>query len=157
MLNEVLLYAIAVLGVIFLMAPSNHPNSYTGRPSAIEVEAQVIEDKVDFDEEIEYPSEGVIQWIDEEVDEVHVDTEWVLDFVWPDDEEVEEVYPTEGVLQWVDEEIEDVELDIAVEVREKPILLLPAAKEVEPVLPTKKGVQPKGFGKPKKGKTKKKK
>lgn len=146
MLNDILIYGLAVLGVIFLMAPSNHPDSYTGRRSAIEVEAQLIED-----EEIEYPSEGVIQWVD-----VQVDTEWVLDFVWPDDKEVEEIYPTEGVLQWVDEEIEDVELNIAVEVREKPILLLPAAKEVEPVLPTKKREQPKGFGKPKKGKTKKK-
>jgi hypothetical protein len=142
MLNEFLLYTIAILVVIFLMAPSNHVESYTGEAVAIEVVA------IEIISTIEY------------ADEVQVDTEWVLDFTWSD-EEVEEIYPTGGVLQWVDEWDGDVELiSIAVEVRQKPILLLPAAKEAEvelPILPTKKGTAGKGFGKPnKKGKTKKK-
>jgi hypothetical protein len=136
MLNEVLLYTIAIIAVIFLMAPSNHPDSYTGKASAIEVEAQII--TTEYDNEIEFN----VSWIEF-------------------DEEIEQ-YSSEGVIQWVDEEIEDVwagEVELMVmdkvEPKELPILMLCAAKEVS-ILPTKKGAQPKGFGKPKKGKTKKK-
>jgi hypothetical protein len=149
MLFELFCYAIAILLVLFVMAPQVHPDSYTGRPSAIEIEATVIAEEIeDTTEEIE--------------------DEWVT-LVWPSDEVDEETYDWEYSTcecQWAsDEVIEDpwageVEvITLASEVYEEPhrLLLLTAGK-VNPSIPTHtKGFTPTKSFKKKKGKGAKKK
>lgn len=146
MLFDITCYALAILAVLFVMAPQVHADSYTGKPSAIEIEATVIAETTEDDQD-----------------------EWVT-LVWPHDEDEDSIeweYST-CECQWVDEVelIEDPWLSNDVilvlptlvrqeEACEEPVkvLLLTAAQDVKFLVPT----HTKGFTPTKSSPTKRKK